>query len=261
MTPPLGAPRGLEVELPLDGAPQGRKGEAADSVAPSAPMPLALFVEKRELRPAANDVSGANGPFTLAGELLVVRVDGRVPVRTAGALASSGKLAYAPLLRRVRGKAGEEPFGEGEDAMVVASGSGVIVVSPRGSRFTALALGDKDALYLREASVFAFEESLSWENGRIPGAGPQGLVIVQFRGQGRVVLRSKKAPCTLKIAPGDVLYVDQEALLGWIGQVVPQQLRGVDGEPTQFVACSGEGALLLEEPPPPEVPIPLTQPA
>src|SRR5207247_496930 len=105
-----------------------------------------------------------------------------------------------------------------------------------------------DALYLREQVVFAFEESLSWENGRIPGAGPAGMVIVQFRGQGKVVMRSKKAPYTLKLGGGDVLYVDQDSLLGWIGQVLPQQLRGLDGEPTQFVSCSGEGALILQEP-------------
>jgi hypothetical protein len=44
--------------------------------------------------------------------------------------------------------------------------------------------------------------------------------------------------------------VGQDALLGWIGRVVPRQLKGSDGEPTPYIECTGEGALILEEPPP-----------
>src|SRR5205823_552822 len=95
-------PRVLEVELPLDVAPLVKKSEGALDA--SAPVPLAAFIDRRELRPPAGE------PFAIAGELLVVRVDGKVPMRTVGALASSGRLAYAPVVRRVRGKASEEPF-------------------------------------------------------------------------------------------------------------------------------------------------------
>ena len=45
-----------------------------------------------------------------------------------------------------------------------------------------------------------------------------------------------------------IWYTLQEALLGWTGQVLPSHLRGVDGLPTQFISCSGEGALLIEDP-------------
>ena len=224
-------------------APAGRAGTRREPLIHERPVPLGSFVDTRELR------SGASGEtYTLSGGLLVLRIDGRLPTRTSGAIASSGTLAYAQMTRRVRGKTVEETFGEADDALFLATGAGVILISPKGGTFTALALRDKDVLYLREAAVFSFEESLSWENGRVPGGGPSGLTFAQLRGQGRVVVRSKKSPYTLKLAANDIYYVDQAGLLGWTGAVVPQQLRGVDGEPTQYIQCGGEGALLLEEP-------------
>jgi uncharacterized protein (AIM24 family) len=139
--------------------------------------------------------------------------------------------------------------------MVVASGAGRLVVGARGGRFTALRLADADdVLYLVEGAVFAFEESLAWENGRVPGGGAGGVRVVQLRGQGRVALRTRRLPVTLRLGQGEVFYVEQAALIGWTGQVVPQQLRGSDGEPTQFIACSGEGSLILEEPRPEPAP-------
>lgn len=213
---------------------------------PQGALPLIRFVDRAELRALPGE------PYTLHPDgFVAIRVDGRLPMRTSGAMASSGRLAYTPIARRVRGRSTEEPFGEGDDALVAASGTGLVVVTPRALRFTALRLAETlDVLYLREAAVFSFEESLSWENGRIPGGGTSAFDVVQFRGQGRVLIRSRKPPQTLKLAGGEVYYVDQTALLGWIGQVVPQQLRGLDGAPTQYISCSGEGALILEEPPP-----------
>jgi hypothetical protein len=123
-----------------------------------------------------------------------------------------------------------------------------MVVSPRGARFTLLQLAD-DIVYIREPSVFSFEETLHWENGRIPGGGPDALRVVQFRGTGRLVVRSLRAAFTLKIEPEAPLYIDSSALLGWIGRVVPRVLHGEDDQPTPYIECTGEGVLILEEPP------------
>jgi tetratricopeptide (TPR) repeat protein/uncharacterized protein (AIM24 family) len=209
------------------------------------PLTITEFATARLLRPAQ-----LGEPFALAeGGMLVVRIEGRLATRTLGAIASTGHLAFEPLHKRMRGRAVEEQFGAGAEAMFAASGTGLIVVAPRGSRFTALALKD-DVLYVREQNLFSFEESLHWENGRVPGAGLAGLQVVQLRGQGRCVLRADRAAFCVKMEPQDTLYVGQEALLGWIGRVVPRQLKGSDGEPTPYVECTGEGALILEEPPP-----------
>jgi tetratricopeptide (TPR) repeat protein len=211
----------------------------------SPPLPVAAFAMARLLRP------GAMGePFALAeGGMLVVRVDGKLPTRTYGAIASSGQLTFATMNRRVRGQPTEEPFGDGVDAMFLAEGHGLVVVAPRGARFTALALAD-DIVYVREAALFAFEENLHWENGRVPAGGPDSMRVVQFRGTGRMVLRSAREAFSLKIEPDAAMFVEATALLGWIGRVVPRVLHGQDGEPTPYVECTGEGVLILEEPPP-----------
>src|SRR5438094_6121739 len=130
--------------------------------------------------------------------MLIVRIDGRLPTRTLGAIASSGQLTFEPMLRRVRGKTTGEPFGEGEEALFLTQGTGVIVVAPRGARFTALALKD-DIVYVRESSLFSFEETLHFENGRVPGGGPDGLRVTQLRGSGRCVLRAAAATFCLKM--------------------------------------------------------------
>jgi tetratricopeptide (TPR) repeat protein len=209
------------------------------------PLPVAAFATQRLLRAATT-----GEPFAIAeGGMLVVRVDGKLPTRTFGAIASSGPLTFTPLLRRVRGQTSEGAFGDGVDAMFMCTGNGLIVVAPRGGHFLALALAD-DIVYVREAALFSFEESLQWENGRVPGGGPESMRVVQFRGTGRVALRAARQTFSLKIEPDAPMFVEATALLGWIGRVVPRVLAGADGEPTPYVECSGEGVLLLEEPPP-----------
>jgi uncharacterized protein (AIM24 family) len=109
---------------------------------------------------------------------------------------------------------------------------------------------EEDVLYVREPLAFAFEDSLGWENGRMPGASAdvQPPRIVQFRGQGRVVVRSLQPLFTLKLEPEATHIVDALALAGWIGRVQPRLLRTESGEPTPYVECTGEGMLLIEEP-------------
>ena len=210
------------------------------------PLSVAEFTASRLL------VAGPPGePFVISdGGMLIIRVEGRLPTRTFGAVASSGQLTFEPMTRRVRGRATDEAFGVGVEALFLTSGHGVIVVAPHGARFTALALKD-DIVYLREPALFAFEESLHWESGRIPGSGANTVTMVQLRGVGNCVLRSARAASCLQLIAGDVLFVSDEALLGWSGRIVPRQLRGSDGEAAPYIECTGDGALILEEPAPP----------
>ena len=210
------------------------------------PRPLSAFATARLLRPG-----GPGDSFSLAeGGVLVLRIDGRLPTRTFGAIASTGQLTFEPLMRRVRGNATEETFGDGGEGMFVAVGKGLMVVAPRGAKFLLLALSD-DIMYVREGSVFAFEEGLHWENGRLPGGrGPdEAGRVVQFRGNGRLVVRTQRPAFTLKIEPEAPLFVESSTLLGWIGRVVPRIMHGDNGEPTPYIEASGEGVVILEEPP------------
>ncbi|HEX2571755.1 MAG TPA: hypothetical protein VH877_19500, partial [Polyangia bacterium] len=104
-----------------------------------------------------------------------------------------------------------------------------------------------DILYLREPSVYAFEDSLHWENGRVPG-GAGWYPLVQFRGSGRLVVRTARPLACVKVTPEDSTYVEPETLIGWIGQVSPRVLDELEEAPASYLECKGEGVLLLEEP-------------
>jgi tetratricopeptide (TPR) repeat protein len=244
----------VELDAPMDEA--GRHGDwqvrepgqplagtgGATPLRLLAAEPVPAFATRRLLRePSSTE------PFLLAEPgMLVMRVDGRLPTRTFGTLASTDGVTFEPLHRRIRAQATDEPFGDGAEAMLVAVGKGRIIVSARGARFMLLALAD-DIVYVREGTLFAFEESLAWESGRIPGGGSEGARVVQFRGHGRLVLRTERPVYTLKTEEAP-LFVEQAALLGWIGRVVPRQVHG-DAGPAAYIECSGEGVLILEEPP------------
>lgn len=227
-------------------APEGALALGALPLLVEPARPVAAFATARLLRPPV-----AGEVFGLAeGGLLLVRVDGKVATRTIGAVASTGSITFEPLMRRVRAQATDEPFGEGGEAMFMANGQGVMVVAPRGAQMTLLALTD-DIVYARETAVFSFEEGLNWENGRVPGAkAAEGARIVQFRGSGRLVLKTQRRVFTLKVDPEASLFVDAGALVGWVGRVVPRVLHNEQGEVTPYVEASGEGVLIIEEPPP-----------
>jgi tetratricopeptide (TPR) repeat protein len=240
-----GAPMPAPGPEGIGASPSEKAAAAVEPLRLEAPKTVAEFATARLLRAAK-----IGEPFALAeGGMLVLRIDGRLPTRTLGAIASSGQLAFEPMMRRIRGKTTSEPFGEGPEALFLTTGNGLIVVAPRGGKFTALSLKD-DVVYVRESSLFAFEETLHWENGRVPGGGDGGLRVTQLRGTGRMVIRAQAASFCVKMEPEETLYVGQEVLLGWIGRVVPRQLKGTDGEPTPYIECTGEGALILEEPGP-----------
>src|SRR5262249_20283011 len=162
--------------------------------------------------------------------------------RPAGVLGTGGRLAFEPVQRKTRARQTGEPFGQGDLAMSLVSGTGHLVALPRGGRFATLQL-DGEVLYLREDLVFAFEEHLSWENGHVPGSNG-GVPGVQLRADGSIAVRSQRPLVAIEVAGDRVLRVPAAALAGWTGSVVP---RLAGGEPAT-VECAGEGSLLVEEP-------------
>lgn len=252
---------GAEIEEETTGAErmpdaQDTSAEAARSAAATvaeaeghrAPIPVSAFAVARLIRPDDGDL-----PFELAaGGTLIVRVRGRLMARTEGIIVTGGELAYEAAVKRVRGRLTEEPFGSESRPLFIVSGTGHLIVAPNGNTFTALELQD-DIVYLREDFVFAFEEHLGWENGHVPGSAAS-IDVVQFRGAGCVVMRTRKAPITVKLAPDKLLLVDANVLAGWIGRVVPRVVTPAGGGESSvpFVECSGEGVVLLEEPASPD---------
>lgn len=202
------------------------------------PQSVTAFAAARLFRPEQSERT-----FALSPEgALAVRVQGELYTRVGGVVSSAGAMTFEPARRRQRGVLTDDQFGDGAGAMFVARGTGNLIAVPRGGRFHALAL-DEDILYVREDALYAFEGALHWENGRAPGGEP---LLVQLRGTGCVVVRTRREPFCVKVVPDEILYADASALVGWIGRVVPRALPAEPGAP-RILECAGEGVLIYED--------------
>jgi Flp pilus assembly protein TadD len=196
------------------------------------------------------DDGDTHAAFELAGDgALVIRVTERVVTRLDRIHVVGGELAFEPATRRSRGHHTDEHLDYGGSAMHVAQGRGYLIAlaEPDGAReFVAVTLDD-DILYLREDLVFAFEASLRWETGHVPGLRGQ-LPVVQFRGDGSLVLRLAEPLVKVKLPPQGVLHVEVSRIAGWIGRVIPRAVVPPAGSPLGdlCVECTGEGIVLVD---------------
>jgi uncharacterized protein (AIM24 family) len=177
-----------------------------------------------------------------------VRVSGELLLRLEGLVASRGALQLAPEPKRFRGRATEKPFGEGSARMMRVHGEGTLFLETQGRVLLPIALGDEDA-YLREPCVFGFQESVTFENGRVPleggGTGPD-LDLVHLHGPGAALLSLPGTLRSVRVGEGEAVTVPIEHLVGWQGPLAPRlfalQQGGVG------VELSGEGHALIALP-------------
>jgi uncharacterized protein (AIM24 family) len=247
---------GGQVAAPHSGQSMVSMAVAAAEPAPTAPArtaaggrpprPLHDLATEELVRPDEGDDRFEIGP----GGSLVIRVADRVLVRLEGVHVTGGDLTYELATRRTRGHQTEERFDHGGATLHVVSGRGYLIATPGKYTFEAVVLDD-DILYLREDLVFAFESSLRWENGNVPGLRGR-LPVVQFRGDGALALRLERPLVRVKLPPQGVVFVDAERLAGWIGRVIPRAVVPPTGGPmgTMCVECTGEGVVLVEPAPP-----------
>jgi hypothetical protein len=174
-----------------------------------------------------------------AGAPIRLSVRDGAHVRADAAMASVGASEGERAVRRVRGRPSGEWLGSPLRPFFRLSGTGEVWVSGTSNRWAALTL-DEDILYVREDRVLAFDGSVSWEAGRIPG---DGLRMLQFRGRGQVVLQLGGLPSAVRISEGAPARVARGALLGWVGRVVAHRPRREGPLP---IVCEGDGVMLLE---------------
>ncbi|MFH0900880.1 MAG: tetratricopeptide repeat protein [Pseudomonadota bacterium] len=217
--------------------------ESFDDAKRSPPTLVSVFATARLILPDDGEAAFEQS----AGGTLIIRVRDSVFSRTDGVVVTGGELYYKPAHKRVRGRMATEPFGSEARPMFVVSGTGYLVAEPLGGVFAALQLAN-DIVYVREDLVFAFEDQLRWENGAVPGSS-RGILVVQFRGEGGLVIRTRRQPFSVKLSQDRVLYVDATALAGWIGRVVPRVVAPSSGGDASsvFVECTGEGVVLVED--------------
>ncbi|WP_164018370.1 tetratricopeptide repeat protein [Pyxidicoccus trucidator] len=216
----------------------------------AAGLPGAFVPPLAELAPAVA-LAGADPahPFVLGEGSFSVSVDGELLTRLDGLVAFSGQLAFQPEMKRFRGRATDKSFGEGAARMVRARGRGVLYMEPSEKRtFLAVDLGE-DSAYFRDECIFAFEEPVMFENGRVPSDIAPDLDLVHLRGQGRVLLSLPGALRSVPVRMEGTVTVPLTHLVGWQGNLTPRVvplLKSPTGEVLRTaVELSGEGFALI----------------
>jgi uncharacterized protein (AIM24 family) len=179
---------------------------------------------------------------------VVIQLQGEMLTRLDGLVASWGSVTLKPELKRFRGKATDKPFGEGGRRMLRAVGAGRFIISREGRHFTALELGDEPA-YFREEILFAFQESIVFENGRVPAKTGHDLHLVHLRGRGKLLLVTAGVPKAVEVRKGEPLRIPMDQLVGWHGPLIqPRLVSIVEEAPELGVALelAGEGRALLD---------------
>jgi len=213
------------------------------------PVPLLAFVLSRLGQAPAPAIPNGALRLTIADE---------AHVRADGVLAGAGNLSWGPAFRRSQGRHTTERLGQDGARFFRLTGAGDVWVAGAPARWLPVSLTE-DVLYVREDRVLAFDGTLSWETGTVPGAE---LRMLQFRGRGIVALSLGEAPVAIKVTEDRPTLLTAARLVGWVGRLVPHGApimdkgdgnldkggaAAADAAPFQVV-CQGEGVVLLDTP-------------
>jgi uncharacterized protein (AIM24 family) len=190
-------------------------------------------------------------PFEVRDEGAAITVVGELLTRVEGLLLVTGSVKLEPESKRFRGRMTDQPFGIGAARVMRATGNGVLVVSaPAGRQFAAVELTEEGA-YFREEVVYAFEESVMFENWRVPSDLGE-LDLVHLGGKGKVLLRLDGALRSHQVGANLPATVPLERLVGWFGNVMPRVMALAVDEGGKVVKggaeLSGEGFVLFTAP-------------
>jgi Flp pilus assembly protein TadD len=194
--------------------------------------------------PAKVLITGARVGTCVTAEGFAARSD------VVSSISWSGPRALTPvgLMRRLRGRETSEPFGAGSCVWHAYEGAAkAVIIAGRDRTLWALELAD-EFVYVREASLLAFESSVRYENGRLAAGAREPVAMVQLSGKGFVVLETHGLVSAQSVGQDEQAVVRVDDVIGWTGRLLGQALD-VDASPGKLpgaVAFSGEGALLLD---------------
>jgi uncharacterized protein (AIM24 family) len=250
---PLPAPRpasgGQVLELrPGDAMRPPAVATPPPSWAAPAPRPGALLSEVASAAKLHTELE--TEPFQVWAEGAAIAVRGELLTRLTGLIATQGAVELKPERKRFRGRTTEMPFGAGPTRMMRATGQGMLIVAAPKKRFLSVDLADESA-YLREDVVFAFEEPVMFENGRVPSDVAPDLDLVHLRGKGKVLVLLDGPLRTLDVHADRPATVPMQHLVGWWGNLAPKIVALVPEEGKASpagVELTGEGYALFSVP-------------
>jgi uncharacterized protein (AIM24 family)/thioredoxin-like negative regulator of GroEL len=161
--------------------------------------------------------------------------------------AYSGDLTTDVMQRQTRGQVANETFGGVGTPIVSVSGAGHLVLGPRHAhRLCSFFLRDEVA-FVREENLLGFDLTLSYESGRLAVGEGDTAVMVQLRGAGAALIELLDPLATLEVTSGRGVTVRREALVGWVGRLVPRALSISEAPCGQrgLVGFSGDGSILV----------------
>jgi hypothetical protein len=151
----------------------------------------------------------------------------------------------SPLQRRMRNRTLDEPLGGAEAPLVALAGAGCIALAPgENGRLWPFRM-DGDFLFVREDVLAGFEDTVSYENGRLAAFEGDAVALVQLRGKGGVVLRSEGAVVSIDVRADRSAIFARETVLGWAGRLLPRELSPEEapGGSSRLISFAGEGTV------------------
>jgi len=223
-------------ELVGETPPSGEEGQEPAAEVPSM---AELTRENRLFWPRG-------APFAIDKDVCSVDFSAGIHTRVDGLIAARGDTSWRPMQKRFGGRLIDRPFGSGTRQMWHASGGGQLLIAANHGGvervFSAVRL-EEDA-YVVEERLFAFEESVDVENGRVPGQGLD-LPLVRLRGQGHLLLVTSRTLRSEPIFGNESLRVPLEGLAAWTGPLTPRLIAMFPGSEGAWVELTGEGDVLL----------------
>jgi hypothetical protein len=239
---PATLPRGQALE---EAPPVAQPGFISVAPAPAPGVPTLAKLSKTALLAfpqGSTLVSHASG-------LVLVSVETSFAVRPRNLhlLAAEGQgFKTTPLSRRMRNRSLDEPLGGADAPIVSLAGVGEVAIAPASSDENLIAFRmDGDFLFLREAVLVAFEESLTYENGRLAAFEGEAVALVQLRGRGYVVLGARGAVVSTEVRADRSVVLARDGVLGWAGRLLPRELSPEEapGGARGLISFAGDGTV------------------
>lgn len=163
--------------------------------------------------------SDGEDPFVLE-DPIEIRVKGELFSRISDLLIATGELGFAPIQKRFQGTPIDQMFGRDADQMLRVLGDGTLAIAPNGKTFVSIQLRGETAFF-QEKWLYAFEKSLSFENGRIPLVRDKELELVYLNGMGRLLLALPGSLLSKSVQESSC-HVPLDRVVGWYGRLIPR---------------------------------------
>ena len=231
--------------------------------APSVPPPPPALPQAHSAPP--RPTPPARPPRALAeivASSQIATSDARVRLHNSGMVVMNAPEGFAARLGAVRAYAGmlktsvlerqtrtpsPEPFGGLGNPLMRMTVQGPVLLGPRSAhRLVPIGVED-DALFLREDIVLAFDLALTFENGRLAFGEGDAVAVAQFRGLGAVVIELIDPIVSLEVTQLRPVSARREALVGWLGRLLPRAMPISESPGSQrgLLSFSGEGTVLV----------------